>query len=424
MVPMRDMGHLVNLVVTNFSGGKRHAGRGSMDGDALRGMACLAESVRTDAGFVLAIQEMTTDAPALATHAVAFEEALGSKARSSFVPRVSAAWYPLKEKWGGKIAPGGAHNEGLCVVTGDSGLVLAPWSSAPWPAITGPASVASPTRVLDLPNLSFPDTESGDPTGGEWLEASVVINETRKRIAYRPTFYRGTRDSDPRIAQACLLAWFEADHEPEFSPACLLINVHLSTLTTELQGDGTPGRLPTPEAIFLRGTQLDLIARYVLEVQKSAAGLPVVIAGDFNAEPGSPEMLAFSGQTGAVPLLSADRCWKCGTVQKERPKILFYAQSEGAWDFTIHPQSPGQKPKLSTGAVCSNDDCREARFSHKWHGQLLDNVFILRAGHDCPWSVTPGIPRVDVGWGYSDHAAIIVPLNFARRTTGASEVRI
>jgi Endonuclease/Exonuclease/phosphatase family len=413
----------VNLVVTNFSGGKRHAGRGAMDGDALQGMARLADSVRTEGGFVLAVQEMTTDDPAMPTHAAAFEEALTLGARSSLVPRVSAAWYPLKEKWGEKIAPGGAHNEGLCVVTGDAGLALVPWSSAPWPTIAGPVSVMSPTRILDLPNLSFPDTESGLSADDGWLQASVVINGTSEQVAYRPAFYRGTRDSDPRVAQACLLAWLEAEGPNAHSAACVLINVHLSTLTTELQA-GVRGRIPTPEAIFLRRIQLDLIALYVREIQAETAGIPVVVAGDFNAEPGSPEMLAFAERTGSAPLLDAQRCWKCGTIQAERPEILFYAHTKGGWDFTIHPQSADQEPELRTRAVCSNEECLEPRFTHKGHGQLLDNVFILPAGNDYSWEITPGAPRVDVGWAYSDHAAIIVPLKFTGRTLRSPEVRV
>jgi len=165
--------------------------------------------------------------------------------------------------------------------------------------------------------------------------------------------------------------------------------------------------------------QLDLIALYVQEIQAEADGLPVVIAGDFNTVPGSPEMLSFAKRTGSAPLLGAERCWKCGTFQDDRPEVLFYAGSEGGWDLTMHPQSPDQEQKLRTREVCSNEDCLEARFTHKWHGQLLDNVFILRAGNGSPWEVTPGVPHIDVGRAYSDHAAIIVPLKFTKRTPAA-----
>jgi hypothetical protein len=416
---------VVNLVVTNFSGGKRHAARGSMmdaGADAVREMAHLTAGVRGTGGFVIAVQEMTTDDPALPTRAVALEEALGADVRSSFVPRVSTAWYPLKDKWGEKIEPGGAHNEGLCVVTDDVGLALVPWSDAPWSAAAGPGSVNSPTRILDLPSACFPDTETGPFIREEWIQAFVEIDGQPEPIVYRPTFYRGTRDSDPRVAQACLLGWLEAGRPGVFTAACVLINVHLSTLSTELPQPGRQGRTPTPQAIFLRRMQLDLIARYVSEIQAETEGLPVVVAGDFNAEPGWPEMLAFARQTGTAPLLGGQLCWKCGTRQSERDEVLFYAGSEGGWDLTTNRLSIYQRPELSTRAVCSNPDCLEPRFTHKGHAQLLDNVFLLPARGHCEWQVTPGIPHVDVGHAYSDHAAVIVPLSFTTNTGNSSQI--
>jgi len=274
--------------------------------------------------------------------------------------------------------------------------------------------------VLDLPNLSFRST---DPTESsdldEWFEASLEVNGVSESIHYRPAFYRGNRDSDPRVAQACLLAWSDKSDPNSYSPACVIVNIHLSTLTTELRKDRTiHGRLTSAEAIFLRGAQLDLIARYVREVQELADGIPIVIAGDFNAEPDSPEMISFANKTGSPALLSPGICWKCGTLQKERPEVSFYAQSENGWDLTMNPQSPDGNPfkwKLDTRAVCSNDECMEVRFTHKWHQQLFDNVFVLPARSESPWEVASGTPRVDPGWDYSDHAAIIVPLKFSKR---------
>jgi hypothetical protein len=408
---VKDPVHAVNLVVTNFSGGKRHTGRGAIDQGALRDMARLASSMRTSDGFVVAVQEMTTDNPGLPVRAIALEEALERGARSSFIPRVSTEWYPLEEKWGEKIQAGGAYSEGLCVVTGDTGLVLMPWSLAQSDA-AGPANVSSPTRVLDLPNFIFRGLETDSFDDGSWLESSIVINGKSESVHYRPTYYQGNRNSDPRVAQACLLGWLEGDGGgAAYSPACVLVNVHLSTLTSELQ-EGGRGRASNSDSSFLRKMQLDLIARYVKQVQMENNGLPVVIAGDFNAEPMSPEITAFASQLGTAGLLGADRCWKCGTLQQQRRKVEFYSRSGVGWDLTLERPNEATEPKLVTDAVCSNGECVEPLFTHKGHGQLLDNVFIQPALRDSPWAVRVGDPHVDISWGYSDHAAIIVPLHF------------
>lgn len=419
---MKDPVHALNLVVTNFSGGKRHSGRGAIDQGALREMARLTSSMRTSDGFVVAVQEMTTDNPGLPVRAIAFEEALESRARSSFIPRVSTEWYPLEEKWGEKIQAGGAYSEGLCVVTGDTGLVLTPWSLAPAEA-AGPANVTSPARVLDLPNFIFRGPRQESPDDGWWLESSIVINGKAESVQYRPAYYQGNRNSDPRVAQACLLGWFGGAGGGSYVPACVLVNIHLSTLTSELPESGR-GRVSNSDASFLRRTQLDLIARYVKQVRAETGGLPVLIAGDFNAEPMWPEMVAFAGQLGAESLLGTAECWRCGTARQQRPKVPFYSRSGSGWDLTLERPNDVAEPRLITDAVCGNDECLEPLFTHKGHGQLLDNVFILPALRDSRWGVRVGVPRVDISWAYSDHAAIIVPLRFYQPLQESSEVEV
>jgi hypothetical protein len=414
---VKDPVHAVNLVVTNFSGGKRHTSRGAIDQGALREMARLASNMRTSDGFVVAVQEMTTDNPGLPVRAIAFEEALEWKARSSFIPRVSTEWYPLAEKWGEKIQAGGAYSEGLCAVTGDAGLVLMPWSLAP-PNAAGPANVSSPTRILDLPNFIFRGSETDSFDDGSWLESSIVINGKSESVHFRPTYYQGNRNSDPRVAQACLLGWLAGDGGGSYRPACVLVNVHLSTLISELQGDK---RVSNSDSSFLRSMQLDLIARYVKQVQEANKGLPVVIAGDFNAEPMSPEITAFASQLGAEGLVPFDRCWKCGTLRQQRPEVEFYSRSGTGWDLTLERPNDDAVPKLVTDAVCSNGECLAPLFTHKRYGQLLDNVFIKPALRNSRWAVRVGVPRVDITWGYSDHAAIIVPLYFYQPFQGSTE---
>jgi Endonuclease/Exonuclease/phosphatase family len=387
---------MVNLVVTNFSGGKRHSGSDLVGDDGVPELARLANGVRTDSGVVLAIQEMTTVVPGLPTRAATVEQAVG-QAWSSYVPRVSTAWYPLVEKWGSEVGASRAHNEGLCVVTAARGLALSPWAT-----LGGPVAVDSPTRVIDLPALEFP--EPGEAASApDWLHATIEFDGVDSEVAFRPTFYQGSRDSDPRAAQACLLAWLGPDGAAP-SPACILVNVHLSTLRRE-NVNGVQGRVPCPEATFQRDLQLRLLARFVRSVQ-ATHDLPVIIAGDFNAEPDSPELRTFAEESDSVPLLRAEVCWNCGARQDIRAEAPFYRLGERGFALTLTPQPT--KPVF--GPVCHNESCREPRFTHKHNLQLIDNVFVTRARAGTPGKLAPGKPRVELGWAYSDHAAIVVPL--------------
>jgi hypothetical protein len=390
-----------NLIVTNFSGGKRHLGPGGGAGDELVELARLIGGVDRTAGVVVAIQEMTTDDPGLPVRAAALERHLDRGARSSFVPRVSTAWYPLVEKWSSPVGPGQAHNEGLCVLTGDGGLVLLPWST-----VDGPTGVASATRVLDLPTFEFPDPSGPPAAGGDWLSVVSNLDGVDRTISFRPTFYQGSRDTDPRVAQACLLGW--ADGSGPAAPVCVVVNVHLSTLRREKAPDPGVGRVYSAEATFLRDRQLGVIAQFVRTVE-TTLHLPVLIVGDFNAEPASSELRAFGEAAGVAPLLTHDMCWKCGTVQEKRPKVGVYETDHKGLALTLEPPT-SREPRYMTDAVCSNDSCREPRFTHKGILQLVDNVFVTGYRSSAPWTLTPGPPRVDLGWGYSDHAAVIVPL--------------
>ncbi len=392
-----------NLVITNFSGGKRHSLSPKVGSNGVEQVALLADSLSTGPAVVLAIQEMTTNDPGLPTRAIALEEQLGRRARSSFVPRVSTAWYPLVEKWGPAVGSSGAHNEGLCVATRDGALKLAPWG-----LLDGPTSVVSPTRVLDLPAFEFPDQSVNMIDESDWIRSPVVFRGVAMELLFRPAYYRGSRDSDPRVAQACLLAWSPASDSDKLMPACVLVNVHLSTLNRE-KVDESSARVPSAEASFLRNLQLRVVARYVREVQDTYE-LPVVVAGDFNAEPDSPEMLGFAEESGLWARVRADVCWKCGFRQEVRPKVAFYDLGGAGLELTMVPQ-PSKDPVFCTDAVCCNELCREPRFTHKGNLQLLDNVFVPQHRADRPRVVVAGTPQIDLTWEYSDHAAIIVPLS-------------
>lgn len=385
----------VNLLVTNFSGGKRHVGSSLVDEDGMPEMVRLASSLRSDGGLVMAIQEMTTTETGLPTRAAALEDHLATDL-STFVPRVSTAWYPLVEKWGAEVGRSGAQSEGLCVVSDRTGLTLLPWV-----ALDGPTSVSSLTRIIDLPAFEFPELE-GDLGTDPWLESSVRLGDSQRKVWFRPTYYRGSRDTDPRVAQACVLGCVGADGAPE--PVCILINVHLSTLKRESVA-GVSGRVPSVEAAFQRIVQLQVISRFVQSVQLSS-GLPVIVAGDFNAEPDSEELVSFARNTHSQPLLGADVCWKCGARQGARTELPWYRTSNTG--FGLSREAVTLEPIY--GPVCSNDACREPRFTHKQNRQLIDNVFVINPPNGSSWRARAGVPRVDPSWSYSDHSAIVVPL--------------
>jgi len=397
----------VTLIVTNFAGGKQHYSNFPRIGaHGLRDVARLAQREVTDGGIALAIQEMTTTEFGLPTRSAVLEASFVFTARSSFVPRVSTAWYPLVEKWNRDRQPSSAKNEGLCVVTGRKGLTLLPWHIG-----EEHGSEASFSRAIDLPTFEFPHALCQVEAESDWIRATphsqrVPANE----VYFRPTYYQGSRDSDPRVAQACLLGWFNVCDPDDIVPAYVLINVHLSTLRREYAANER-GRTPSLEATFLREAQLMVIARYVHEVELSHE-LPVIVAGDFNAEPDSPEMSHFAEKSGLVPLLAADVCWKCGVRQIGRPAVAFYEVEPNGFSLTMDPQ-PGKVPAFWTDAVCCNEDCLEPRFTHKRNLQLLDNIFVSRTDSTHRQIIT-GIPRVDLSWGYSDHASIIVPLRVVR----------
>jgi hypothetical protein len=417
MAGSSDVTRTVGLAVTNFSGGKRHSGGGVIDADALADLALLADKIRSDDGFVLSIQEMTTTDAGVPTRAAALEASIAEGARSTFVPLVSTQWHPIRKKWGDKVDQGSSRNEGLCVATGDMGAVLCNWSSAPWQSMAGPIGGETRNRVVELPNFEFPKSLD-DGEGQDWIRGEYLLNDVRTPVVFRPAYYRGYRDTDPRAAQACLLGWpqREGDHQTQERPACVLINLHLSTLTSELLSERR-GRASDANATFLRSMQLRAIARFARQMQDETEGLPVVIAGDFNSEPDSPEIREFSDEINSAPELTAGKCWKCGTRQVERPEVCFYSQTPGRWDYSLLPCVAGQPPNLCTTAVCCNDQCLEPRFTHKWHGLLLDNVFVLPALSGSEWDIAVGKPEVDVSRPYSDHAAVIVPLIFTKRVS-------
>lgn len=390
----------VALVVTNFSGGKRLSRDHAFGRDELSELAKLASREGRHGNVVMAVQEMTTTDSGMPTRSNELEKAVDFGATTSYIPRVSTAWYPLAAKWNRQNDLSAAENEGLCVLSGVRDLTFVPWNED---------ASSSLSRVIDLPSFEFLGNESAPSPHQGWLRGTSGVDSHDAAFYFRPSYYQGSRDSDPRVAQACLLGWPSLSAKRRSVLGFVLINVHLSTLRRE-HAPRFMARSFSPEASFLRHAQLMVIAQFVREI-RARSDIPLVVAGDFNAEPSSTELRQFSEASGLAPLLDAGVCWRCGETQVHRPRVTFYSHDES--DLSLSAVRKGRRvPVLSTNAVCSNSDCLEPRFTHKRHPQLLDNVFIS-ATSSGKSQLVPGIPRIELDWSYSDHGAIVIPLRLA-----------
>jgi endonuclease/exonuclease/phosphatase family metal-dependent hydrolase len=94
-----------------------------------------------------------------------------------------------------------------------------------------------------------------------------------------PTHYVGNRDTEPRN---CLVAKLKLDDERE----CYFLTTHLTRLTKEME---SPAR--KAEASRIRCKQVERL----LKITRKLQGQPIVLVGDFNAEPSSPEISLLKG---------------------------------------------------------------------------------------------------------------------------------
>jgi endonuclease/exonuclease/phosphatase family metal-dependent hydrolase len=108
----------------------------------------------------------------------------------------------------------------------------------------------------------------------------------------RPTFYRGNRDTSPRTL---LMARVKIGNR--FIVFCC---IHLSCLKKEDQPGG--GRVHCQPAVDIRERQIKWIVDYLEDYQEARKEFSkeeyreddFVLAGDFNAEPGAPELSALA----------------------------------------------------------------------------------------------------------------------------------
>lgn len=401
------------LVVNNIAGGKEsHVDIGSRSGAYRELVASVDGMLSARAGAVLCLQEATTAEPGLPTSVAELEE-LG--VATSYVPRMSTSWYPVGAKWNRwtTVPESRASSEGLCVGLRHGGLALQRWGTA-----TDLPDADSRNMVLDLPLVTFATAEeAASPLGRAFIQAEwPAENESPVRLHFRHTYYHGNRDSDPRIAQACLVGVPNGE-DGQLEALYVLVNIHLSTIREERPDadSDSPYRKNSPRAQFLRHMQLSVVAEFIRDIRRSL-NLPVILAGDLNAEPGSPEIREFCRAADMEPLLKADICWRCGTTQRPRSPLAFYRAKGGGFGLTMEPNKPGDEPVLTTSAVCSNDECLEPRFTHKVTGLLVDNVLISRPNPDDLTMIESARPELDLSPAYTDHAVLSVPLRVVRTT--------
>jgi hypothetical protein len=274
---------------------------------------------------------------------------------------------------------------------------------------------------LDLPTLRF------DPTGraaGSWFNLEIeapVLGRARWRCRF--TRYEGDRDTEPRAATAHAVS-FATSADDEAGARFILIDVHLSTLKAEdtpPQGSPEPGavwakrRVPTLEAAWLRYLQLSVLRDFILEVYGELQ-LPVLVAGDFNAQPDAPEMRAFLEEARLRPVFGLSECWRCGRpyqpmpedaprrflTRAPQPEFLAATPEEfAAW--STEPAQP-----ILTRACCRA--CGAPCFTHKRNFSLLDNLLFTDPDQAASlrFRLRPDLSRrgICLHTAFSDHAPI------------------
>ncbi|MBM3213118.1 hypothetical protein FJZ33_12915 [Candidatus Poribacteria bacterium] len=101
------------------------------------------------------------------------------------------------------------------------------------------------------------------------------------------TIYLGNRDTQPR---SMIIVRVKLDH----GKYILFCNVHLATLKEESRegNDKKPIRKPSPLGINIRAKQIAWVVQYIKSYQSARqVKEPIILVGDFNAEPGAVELM-------------------------------------------------------------------------------------------------------------------------------------
>jgi endonuclease/exonuclease/phosphatase family metal-dependent hydrolase len=258
-------------VVTYNLGGAKH-----LRGDRFDYPALADDAVRTLMGLidpaqptVIALQEVGWGLGAARRYDAAAQIAagLGAGYRHAFAAELTRRNHPHAGLWGRPAFAGLTDAaEGNALVTN---LPPAPW---PWPTL--------------------------DPDQDWALSASIG----------RPALYStGSRDTQPRNAQVASLRLAD-------DLALFVVNTHLTTLKGENRHDSAEAR--AAHASRLRGAEADALLSIADELDAAEQAIasspcrPLLLLGDFNARPDSPELARLARRFRLLrPDNDAESCW-------------------------------------------------------------------------------------------------------------------
>ncbi len=313
---------------------------------------------------VAALQEVFVaepdDTPAELRRSV---EKAGRRGEVDYHASVTSCSYPLDRKWRGRWDKGGPAliEQGMATAVHGDIEIVDPYRVSP------SEGAGTPFRrlVIDLPVLNV---------AGQTATSSLW------------TYYQGDRNTEPRVATAHRVGLGDPPWAPE-APQFILVNAHVGTLSEE---DHEPAkgelartvRARTAAGVLVRRAQLGVVADFVREVAYRDLGLPVVIAGDFNATPDAAEIVEFmrSSSLKAVFETGPSRCWRCRTALGERKETLYSSVTEKAVltrteDQFLEITGGGAHIVQGIGVAEWCTTCELPQFTHKRNFGLIDNIF-------------------------------------------------
>lgn len=242
-------------VTTTNIGGNRHSRQTPLDPPRVAREVRELLAIDTTKPTIIAVQEATTiwfqaDQPLDSAALLASE--LGHDFRAYFVPEIDSHTHPHRRAWNNiTYADAMRASEGNALVTN---LPLSPW---PWPSA----------------RQHRPGQGRIDP-----LYTSIS----------RATLYStGDRNTQPR---GMIVASLASPFGPVFAMA-----THLTTMSID-EDRLVPGEDGLSEAVLDRLNQIEQILRVVSELRTAeqlhgVTPRPIILAGDFNAQPASQELL-------------------------------------------------------------------------------------------------------------------------------------
>jgi endonuclease/exonuclease/phosphatase family metal-dependent hydrolase len=286
-------------VVTTNIGGNRHSRETPLDPPRVAREVRELLALDTTQPTIIAVQEATriwfqVDQPLDSATLLAME--LGHDFRAYFVPEIDSHTHPHRRAWNNTTyADAVRASEGNAIVTN---LPLCPW---PWSS-----------------------AEANRPGHGRLDPLYTSIS--------RATLYStGDRNTQPRGMMVASLA---SPFGPVFAMA-----THLTTMSID-EDRLVPGEDRLSEAVQDRLTQIEQILRVVSELRaaeqhRGMSPRPIILAGDFNAQPASQELLRLETVFDrVVPMMPDGARW---THIKHKVEIdhIFIADPSGCFPTPI-----------------------------------------------------------------------------------------